>query len=450
MITLPTVHDRTWRVVPEAPRTLAAAGLSADIVTQLALKSLHFAGELEGSELASRLGLPWAVVEQPLDALKHQRQVEVVGGSMLGGATFRYRITDAGRLRAVLFLESNAYVGAAPVPLAQYKAYVEEFSRSTPHSATPRRLRDAFPHLILPEGVLDQIGPAINAGTSLFIYGEAGNGKTQIARGIRDVLNEDIAIPHAIEVEGQIVRVFDPVTHEVSSDTQFPENGTPLSHDRAADPLDLGAQPDRRWVRCRRPVVVAGGELSMDSLMLGRSPGGYYKAPLQMLANGGVLVIDDFGRQRCSTTELLNRWIVPLESRIDYLTLGTGQSFEVPFRVLIVFATNLRPQELVDEAFLRRIHAKVRLSGPTRGEFAQIFEQYCATAGVAYFPWHVDHVLDGYYTKYNTPMRGCHPRDLITHALLLAEYRGEPRELTPELLDAACDVYFVRDEPAHA
>ena len=450
MITLSTVLDRAWRVVPEAPRTLADAGLSADLVTQLALKSLHFAGELEGSELAARLGLPWAVVEAPLDALKQQRQVEVIGGSYLGGATYRYRITDAGRSRAVLFLESNAYVGAAPVPLAQYKAYIEGFAHTVPHSATPRRLRDAFPHLVLPEDVLDQIGPAINAGSSLFIYGEAGNGKTQIARGIRDVLDEDISIPYAVEVEGQIVRVFDPVTHEVSRDTQFPGSTTLTPHDRSTDPLDLGSQPDRRWVRCRRPVVIAGGELSMDSLMLGRSPGGYYKAPLQMLANGGVLVIDDFGRQRCSTTELLNRWIVPLESRVDYLTLGTGQSFEVPFRVLIVFATNLRPQELVDEAFLRRIHAKVRLAGPTREEFALIFEQYCATVGVPYFPWHVDHVLDGYYRRYHTPMRGCHPRDLITHALLLAEYRSEPRELTPDLLDAACLVYFVRDEPAHA
>ena len=169
-----------------------------------------------------------------------------------------------------------------------------------------------------------------------------------------------------------------------------------------------------------------------------------------MLANGGVLVIDDFGRQRCSTTELLNRWIVPLESRVDYLTLRTGQNFEVPFKTLIVFATNLPPQALVDEAFLRRIHAKVRLAGPTRDEFAMIFEQYCAGVGVPYVPGHVDHLLDGYYRRHHQPMRGCHPRDLITHALLLAEYRSEPRELTPELLDAACQVYFVRDDAAQA
>ncbi len=432
--------------MPEAPRTLAEAGLSLDLVTQLALKQLHFAGELEGSEIAARLGLMWPVVEPALEGLKQQRQLEVVGGSFLGGATYRYRITDAGRARAVLFLEANAYVGAAPVPLAQYRAYIEEFSRTVPHSATPRRLRETFPHLVLPEEVLDKIGPAINAGTSLFIYGEAGNGKTQIARGIRDVLDEDVAVPHAIEVEGQIVRVFDPVTHEVSGDTTVPAEALGILPDRHQEPLDLGAQPDRRWVRCRRPVVIVGGELSMESLMLGRSPGGYYKAPLQLLANGGVLVIDDFGRQRCSTTELLNRWIVPLESRVDYLTLGTGQSFEVPFRALIVFATNLKPQALVDEAFLRRIHAKVYVAGPTREEYMRIFEQYCAYVGVPFFPGHVDHLLDGYYRRHHTPMRGCHPRDLITHALLLAEYRGEPRELTNDLLDAACHVYFIRDD----
>lgn len=344
----------------------------------------------------------------------------------------------------MLFLESNAYVGAAPVPLQQYRQYVEEFSRSAPHSANPERVRRTFPHLVVPESVLDQIGPAVNAGTSLFIYGEAGNGKTQIARGIRDIMDGDFAVPHAIEVEGQIVRVFDPVTHEVVNGSATATAGHPGSDTRP--PLDLGSQPDGRWIRCRRPVVIAGGELTLESLMLGRSPGGYYRAPLQMVANGGVLVIDDFGRQRCSTTELLNRWIVPLESRVDYLTLGTGQAFEVPFRTLIVFATNLRPHELVDEAFLRRIHAKVYIAGPTSEEFARIFKDYCMVAGVEFDRGLVEHLLDGYYRRYAQPVRGCHPRDLITHALLLAEYRGEPKALTRELLDAACEVYFVRPD----
>ena len=249
-------HTRPWQVMPEAPRTLAAAGLSLDLVTQLALKTLHFAGELEGSELASRLGLLWPVVEPALEGLKTQRQVEVVGGSFLGGATYRYRITDAGRSRAVLFLEGNAYVGAAPVPLSAYRAYIDTFAQTVPHSATPRRLRSAFPHLVLPESVLDQIGPAINAGSSLFIYGEAGNGKTQIARGIRDVLDEDIAIPYAIEVEGQIVRVFDPVTHEA-----VPEPASPM----ASATAHHGTGPTSRSTSARRPTAAgcaAGGRSS--------------------------------------------------------------------------------------------------------------------------------------------------------------------------------------------
>jgi hypothetical protein len=433
---------------PIAPGSLEETGLSLDLLLQLTLKHMHFAGELTGSELARRLGLRFTAIEPVVHALKMQHQVEIVGGAMVGPASYRYRITDSGRARVAIFLEHNQYVGFAPVPLAQYRMYIEDFVRMVPPSARPSSVRKAFPHLVVPEAVLDQVGPAINAGSSLFIYGEAGNGKTQISRGIRDVLQGDIAIPHAIEVEGQIVRVFDPVTHEPSAPARTQTGGAQLwrhAEDTGAG-LDLGAQHDDRWVMCRRPAVIAGGELTLDSLMLGRSPGGYYKAPLQMLANGGVLVIDDFGRQRCSTTELLNRWIVPLESRVDYLTLGSGQTFEVPFRTLVVFATNLRPQELVDEAFLRRIHAKVRVPGPSRGEFAKIFEQYCAVVGVTFHQEHVEHVLDGYYKEYRTPMRGCHPRDLISHALLLAEYRGEPRELTPALLDHACHVYFVRDD----
>jgi SpoVK/Ycf46/Vps4 family AAA+-type ATPase len=450
-----TAPSTVWQSVPSAPSSLESSGLSLDLVTQLAIKTLHYAGELTGSGLASRLGLSWPVIEPVLEALKGQRQVEVVGGSYLGGATYRYRITDSGRARAVLFLESSAYVGPAPVPLAQYRAYIDAFTSAAPHSATPDRLRRAFPHLVLPERVLDQIGPAINAGQSLFIYGEAGNGKTQIARGIRDVLDGGIAVPHAIEVEGQVIRLFDPVTHEpvgASSTTAAAAPGSSYldGPQAVSDSLDLGAMPDGRWVPCKRPVVTVGGELSLDSLMLGRGPGGYYKASLQLLANGGVLVIDDFGRQRCSTTELLNRWIVPLESRVDYLTLSSGQTFEVPFRVLVVFATNLRPQELVDEAFLRRIHAKVRIPGPTRAEYGRIFRDYCATAGVDFDQAHVDHVLDGFYRIHGIPMRGCHPRDLVSHALLLAEYRGEPRALSATLLESACEVYFVRGDEVEA
>jgi hypothetical protein len=437
---LMTTIDTSWQVVPCAPPSLAESGLSLDLVTQLALKALHFAGELAGTDVSDRLGLPWAVVEPALEGLKQQRHVEVAGGSFVGGASYRFRITDAGRARAVLFLDANSYVGVAPVPLAQYRAYVRDFGEFADHPSTPARVRAAFPHLVIADELLDLIGPTIADGHSLFVYGDAGNGKTQIARGLRDALDGDIAIPYAIEVEGQIVRIFDPVTHSpIESGSTAPVG------------LDLGDAPDRRWVRCHRPLVVTGGELTLDQLQLQRSPGGYYKAPPQLLATGGVLVVDDFGRQRCTPTELLNRWIVPLESREDFLTLGTGQSFSVPFRALVVFATNLRPQDLVDEAFLRRIHAKVRVPDPSPEQYEHIFEMRCAAEGVAYDPALVAHLLDGFYRRHRMPLRGCHPRDLIDHALRLAAYRGAPRRLTPALLDAACAVYFVTgDETSEA
>jgi predicted ATPase with chaperone activity len=430
---------------PAAPATLDEAGLTLDLVTQLALKTLHFVGELSGVELANRLGVRFSVLESALHLLKIQHQVEVVGGSILGGPSYRYRITDAGRTRAALFLESNHYVGAAPVPLSQYQAYMREFKRLAPSTATRERVRQAFAHLVISDRVMDQLGPAINAGHSMFVYGPPGNGKTVISQAIRHLLDGDIHIPHALEVEGAIIRLFDPVTHEA----------VPEEEDASA--LDRGKDVDRRWVRCRRPLVMVGGELTLESLELSyNSVSGFYKAPVQAVANGGVLVIDDFGRQRVAARDLLNRWIVPLESRVDFLTLNSGQKFELPFMVLVAFATNIRPQELVDEAFLRRIHYKVLCESPSYEDYIHIFRNYCDTVKVGFDRELVEDLLDNYYKPRSIPFRGCHPRDLIEQSLSLAEYLARPRELTPELLRAACDSYFVDDSeaeqssPAHA
>jgi predicted ATPase with chaperone activity len=424
---------------PAAPTTIEESGLSVDLVLQLALKTLHFAGELTGAALADRLCLRYPAIEPALDQLKAAHHLTIGGGSMLGGAAFRYRITDAGRARAGLFLAHNQYVGPAPVPLTAYREYLRAFMAQAPAGASRARVKRAFSDLVVSDRVIDQIGPAINAGRSLFLYGPPGNGKTAMARAIRDLLDGDLAIPHAIEVEGQIVRVFDPVHHETVLSDQTGVAG------ETDEDFDTGDVPDRRWVRCRRPLVMVGGELTLNSLQLGQTSGGFYNAPVQVRANGGVLVIDDFGRQQVSHTALLNRWSVPLESRIDLLSLASGQMFEVPFAVLVVFATNLRPSDLVDEAFLRRIHAKVRAQSPTAEEFALIFERYCATRGVPYDASLVDHVLAHAYRDRGLTRRACHPRDLIDQALALADYRREPRGLTPELLDAACDVYFVDD-----
>jgi hypothetical protein len=424
--------------MPSAPASAAEAGLSADLLNQLIIKTLHFSGELIGAELARRLGLQFSVIAPSLDFLKGQHQLEIAGGSMVGRASYRYRITDIGRARAALFLETNQYVGIAPVPFEQYRKYMRQFMEFAPRTATRERVRHAFRHLVISQRVLDQLGPAINAGHSMFVYGPPGNGKTVISQAIRSLLEGHIAIPHALEVEGSIIRFFDPVMHE------------PIETEAAAPSLDLGAQEDARWIRCRRPMVMVGGELTLSSLELSYNPtAGFYRAPVQAISNGGVLVIDDFGRQQVAPRDLLNRWIVPLESRVDFLTLQSGQKIELPFSVLVVFATNIKPADLVDEAFLRRIHYKVFAESPTVGEFMQIFENVCHERGLAFERPVIDQLLQSYYKPRRIALRGCHPRDLIDQALSLAEYRGEPKHLTTDLHEAACAGYFV-DETENA
>jgi hypothetical protein len=429
------VVERARALVPPAPRTLEEAGVNLDLAVQLVLKLLHFAGELTGIEISHRLGLDFPVIEPALTFLKRLHQCEIVGGSAIGGPSYLYRITDAGRERALLFLENNHYVGAAPVPLAQYVAYLKAYRQAIPRAMTRERVRRAFSHLVLSDRVLDQVGPAISAAHSMFVYGPPGNGKTVIAQAIRNLLEGEIAVPHAIEVEGSIIRVFDPVNHQ------------PIAPPAA--PTSLLARVDEhdaRWVRCHRPMVMVGGELTLEALELAYSPAtGFYSAPVQAVATGGVLVIDDFGRQRCSARDLLNRWIVPLESRVDFLTLKTGQKFELPFMVLVVFATNIRPSELVDEAFLRRIHYKVLAESPTIADFKRIFANVCRERGIPYEEPIVDGLLATQYAPKRLTPRGCHPRDLIDQALAQADYLGEPRVLTPDLLEAACASYFVDD-----
>jgi len=420
---------------PTAPTSIEGTGLTVDLVTQLVTKTLHFAGELTGWDIALRVGLTFPVVEPVLDGLIRQHHCEIAGGTMTGRASYRYRITDAGRVRAMLFLEHSAYVGIAPVPIAQYRAYMAGFAAASTEKATRARIREAFAHLVLGDKVLDQLGPAINARHSMFVYGPPGNGKTVISQAIRNVLGGELAIPHALEVEGSIIRVFDPVIHE---ELELPETGSGL---------DGGVRHDRRWARCKRPMVMVGGELKLSALDLSDSRGsGFYRAPIQTVANGGVLVIDDFGRQQCAPRDLLNRWIVPLESRVDFLTLATGQKLELPFMALVVFATNLNPNDLVDEAFLRRIHYKILAESPTVAEYTRIFEGYCRTANVAFDVSYVEFLLDNWYRPRNIPLRGCHPRGLVQQALSLAEYLDRPRSLTCELLDAACSGYFVQDQ----
>jgi hypothetical protein len=419
-----------------APRSLEDAGLSADLMLQLALKTLHFVGELSAVELGARLGVTFPVVSPAIEELKVQRLIEIVGGTQLGSPSYRYRVTQLGRERAAVFLASNMYWGRAPVPIRQYRRYMRLFADTLPRDISPGDVREAFSHLVLSDRVIDQIGPAVNASHSLFVYGPPGNGKTVISQSLGNLLRGDIEIPCAIEVDGNIIQVYDPVNHQA----------LPV-HPPEPVLIDTG-RSDRRWIRCARPLITVGGELMLESLDLGYHEGaGFYRAPLQLAANGGVLVIDDFGRQRCSPHALLNRWILPLEARVDYLTLKSGQKLEVPFMVLPVFATNIRPADLVDEAFLRRIQYKVFAESPTPEQFERIFEHCCRERGIDFDPALPAFLLHQVYPARRIEARGCQPRDLINQALAIAKYLGRPAQLTEKLLQAACDAYFVDGDP---
>jgi hypothetical protein len=425
--------------MPVAPLTVDDTGVGPDLILQLVVKTLHFGGELSGTELASRLGVRFAVIEPTLAFLKREHQCEIAGGALLGSPSYRYRLTDSGRARAALFLEHNQYVGYLPVPLDQYLSYMRQSGRERSLTVTRQVVRRAFANLVLSDRVLDQLGPALAARHSLFVYGPPGNGKTVISQAIRNVLSGNIAVPHAVSVHGHIIRVFDPVNHEV------------VEPSASGIGFDREVSVDERWIYCRRPLVTVGGELTLDALELGyNTVSGFYSAPLQMVANGGVLVIDDFGRQHASPRDLLNRWIVPLEGRVDYLTLQTGQKFQTPFEALVVFATNLKPSDLVDEAFLRRIHYKVYAESPTAQQFAQIFENYCADRQLAFDPGLVAALIETELGPRKVQLRGCQPLDLIEQALALASYLDRPREITLELLRAVCSSYFVDEREASA
>ena len=287
--------------------------------------------------------------------------------------------------------------------------------------------------------MLEQLGPAINSGKAIFLYGPPGNGKTVIAEGIGRTIGGDIFLPHALDVDGQIITIFDPVNHQ-------------LIDDEGGDTSIVAAVArDRRWVRIKRPVVTVGGELTLDMLDLSFNANSkFYEAPLQLKANGGVFVVDDFGRQRIRPRDLLNRWIVPLESRVDYLTLHTGKKFEIPFDVLIVFATNLDPASLADEAFLRRIPYKIYAKDPTVEEFSRIFELNCKRKNLVYDPVIVEYLLRRYYQPRGMKMRACHPRDILDQVVDLSRFQGRSPAITRELLDQACHSFFLEEQVAPA
>jgi hypothetical protein len=422
--------------IPSAPTTLEETGVSVDQLSQLFVKTLY-TGEATGIAVADRLRLPYAILAPLVEAIRAEHLIEVKGTAGSGTAAYRYALTDLGRDRARQYFDANQYVGPAPVPLVSYVSEMKAVAGARGY-VDRDRLRAGFAHLIVSDEVLEQVGPAVNAGKGIFLYGPPGNGKTVIAEGMGRALGGDMYVPHAIDVDGQTVTVFDPVNHDSLESTDIEaEQGSVVK----------STPWDRRWVHIRRPVVIVGGELTLEMLDLAFNPiSKFHEAPIQMKANGGVFLVDDFGRQRMRPQDLLNRWIVPLESRVDYLTLHTGRKFQVPFEVLPVFAMNLDPASLADEAFLRRIPYKIPIEDPTVEQFTRIFELNCQRRNLRFHQVMVAYLLRRHYAPESRPIRACHARDLLDQVTALSHYRGHEPVLTREMLDAACRSYFVDQE----
>jgi predicted ATPase with chaperone activity len=428
------------RQMPPVPGNIEATGLTEEFVTDLLLKTLYVQGARTGAELSDFLKLPFPLLDDLLIDLQQRRYCEVRGTRGVSRSSYVFDLTgEAGRGRAREAMDTSQYVGPAPVPLAQYRHW--SHVQSIRHARVTRReVEDGFSWLVLPQETLDEVGPALNSGKSLFLYGDAGNGKTAIAETLARLIPGTLFVPHAIEVDGHVIVTYDPLYHRRV-------DGVDALHGETAALEELfqtGAPFDARFVEVHRPVVLTGGELTMDQLDLQYDEyAKMYQAPFQVKANGGVLIIDDFGRQRMPARDLLNRWIVPLEKRVDFLTLHTGGKFPVPFDCLVIFATNINPSDLVEEAFLRRIHYKIRVESPTRPMFESIFRRICEDRGVTYEERAVEQLYREFYGHYRIAPRGCHPRDVMDHLFDIAAYLEEAPELTEDLVRRAGKSYFL-------
>jgi predicted ATPase with chaperone activity len=426
---------------PTAPETMEQAGLSLGFLNDLILRTLYTRGGMVGLDLARFLCLPFKVIEEPLQFLKEEKCLEVTGGDLIGRVSYRFMITDLGRSRAQEAMKLCGYIGPAPVPLEDY---VEQSYRQavTGIHCDPESLRASFSHLVLPEALFNAIGPSIVSGKSSFLYGPPGNGKTSIATAIGDFMTRaggEIYVPHAFLSENSVITVFDKAVHQASDDDgrdRFEDNEATIRR-----LLNAGAV-DARWVRIRRPVIITGGELNLAMLDLRfNQESNFYQAPLHIKANGGVFLIDDFGRQLVSPKELLNRWILPLESRHDYLTTADGKKFEVPFEELIIFSTNLDPRDLVDEAFLRRIRHKVEIRAPEREVYERIFTMNARRLGMNQCAEAIDYLYDRYYLQNRSP-RCSDCRDLLEIVQAICRYRKQPVQLTKDLIAEAAETFI--------
>jgi energy-coupling factor transporter ATP-binding protein EcfA2 len=428
------MNDQQHQEFLSRPLSVKETGLTMSVLSELAIKLIYNIGEIGASEISRELCLPFAgVIQFVLELLDREEMVNIIGAEGFGERAYRYTMTRKGIERVHQILERNQYTGPAPVPLERYSAMIR--AQAVGEVVLDEAVvQAAFEGLVINPAMFDKIGPALVSGQSLFLYGPPGNGKTTIATRMARLLARDpIYIPYAVSVDNHIIKVYDGFSHvriddgAVSRDSDF----------------NTSVLQDERWVLIERPTVMVGGELTLENLNLIWDPAAkYYEAPLQMKANCGMFLIDDFGRQQMDPQDLLNRWIVPLETRVDFLSLHTGKKIEIPFEQLVVFSTNLDPADLVDDAFLRRIRQKLKVGDPSPEEFHQIFQAMCRVRGVEYAHDGFLHLVREWYLKPQRAFKSCHPRDILDQLLDICRYKHFEPVATPQLIDMAALSYF--------
>lgn len=412
-------------------------GVSGSLVEQIVLKLLHFRGEIVGKDLAAILGLKYSVIEPIMESLKWQHLIAVKKSLGMGNASAIFMLSEAGRNTARDYLATNQYAGKVPVPLEQYTAMVKQ-QRQAANWMSMDKLHAAYRHMVVSEDTMSKIGPAVNSGKSFLVYGQPGNGKTALAEALGALSREPIYIPYAIECQGNIIQMYDPIYHHIADDISTEPSVFAISND---------SKYDQRWFRAPRPFITSGGELTLEMLDLSfNASSKIYEAPFQLKANNGIYLIDDFGRQRATPAEVLNRWIVPMERQIDFLSFHTGGKMLIPFEAFLIFSTNLRPESLGDEAFLRRIQYKMLVKSPNISEFRDIFVRFCNGKKLDFEPAIIDYLVEEHYKPAGKPFRRCQPRDIITHAIDLINFENRDWKLTKDVLDLAFLSCFVKED----